>query len=743
MFEISNPQTRAKISAALGFGFVIFDGALKIIEKGTMPLFLTPLTVGQSLEEVIPGPLKESIIPACQRSLAGEDISLGAVRWEGGAFEVSVIAASSENTSILLAKNITGLLVAEDELQRKNELLIAIVDDSTTLLYSYVSKVDGSKQFLYISANVKRFHGVTAEEVYANSELIDRQRLPDDYEDYRRKLDHCIKNMLPFFWEGPFETPTGRRWLRLRSKPSLQQNGDIIWNGTATDITDLKAAELALRNSEERYRFFVENSPDSMFFQDLTESGELVYSWYSNSMGMRSDQIIGTTDSSIFTEVQDLSLITEIKQRVMTTHKAERHLLNLTFLGRRIYLDVLYLPRLDKANNLIGLAGYARDVTSQEQQREMLKTLYGTSTLLGASLDTSDVLDQIMVALPKILSHESALLVIKEDDQLYIPRYRVDGEMGEAQVRQGIPIDMMPVFKDIEQEMRPIQLTLGSSDFFALPQDGEGALQSLLVAPLIRQNHVIGAFYVYRKQWQGFTNEDQYFLSMFANQAALAIENARLHQRVRENATVSERERIARELHDSVSQTLFSANMLAQAIPMIYNIDQQEALAQIEALGVITNGALSEVRLLLVELKADAIVKANLQELLDHLLKSVAAQSGCTTTLQMPHNISLPAEVQFVTYRIAQEALMNIRKHASPKNVNISLVYSPGNLNMTVADDGKGFNVDQVKGSHFGIRIMRDRAETIGGELKVESAPDKGTIVTFSWKVYAMEDEND
>ncbi len=204
-------------------------------------------------------------------------------------------------------------------------------------------------------------------------------------------------------------------------------------------------------------------------------------------------------------------------------------------------------------------------------------------------------------------------------------------------------------------------------------------------------------------------------------------------KRTRELAVIEERQRIARELHDAVSQTLWSAKLLAEALPALWEQDMREGETMLVELKGLIGGALAEMRTLLLELRPERLTEKPLGELLVQLGDSLVTRTGMTIAVDAEDGCSLPPDVRVALYRIAQEALNNVIRHASPKTVQLTLVCQGADMTLSVRDDGRGFNPDNIPPGHFGINIMRERAADIGADFAVVSERDRGTLITVVW----------
>ncbi len=218
----------------------------------------------------------------------------------------------------------------------------------------------------------------------------------------------------------------------------------------------------------------------------------------------------------------------------------------------------------------------------------------------------------------------------------------------------------------------------------------------------------------------------------------IAAEQA-LQEKAEAEAVATERNRIANELHDSVTQALYTASLIAEALPKVWQKQPEEALRSLEELRLLTQGAQAEMRTLLLELRPGELAGRKLSELLRQLTDAMAARSEMPISVSVAGECQLPTDVQIALYRISQEALNNIRKHARADRAWVNLKYDRDRLTLRIGDNGLGFDLASAQVHQLGLRIMRERAEAIGADLTIESQPDQGTEVKVIWQ--AIENE--
>jgi signal transduction histidine kinase len=270
-------------------------------------------------------------------------------------------------------------------------------------------------------------------------------------------------------------------------------------------------------------------------------------------------------------------------------------------------------------------------------------------------------------------------------------------------------------------------------DHWPAPTPRLGWYRAWLAVPLLIKDEVYGGMLLYYNELRALSEEEIQLATSFCDQAALAIENARLRQRVEQAAATAERERLARDLHDVVTQTLFSASVIAESLPRIWADNPQEAQSGVEELRHLTRSALAEMRTLLLELRPAALTEKPLSELLCHLVDAVTGQSRIPVLLSVEGEARLQPEQQVALYRIAQEALNNVAKHARASQAEVSLHCVPGSVRLEVMDDGCGFDAATVPPDAMGLRIMAERAAGIKAAFTIESQPGRGTRACVRW----------
>ncbi|MCJ7551905.1 MAG: GAF domain-containing sensor histidine kinase, partial [Anaerolineae bacterium] len=249
--------------------------------------------------------------------------------------------------------------------------------------------------------------------------------------------------------------------------------------------------------------------------------------------------------------------------------------------------------------------------------------------------------------------------------------------------------------------------------------------------PLHANGDVIGVLEVINKPG-GFVQDDVRIVSLFANQAAINIEHARLNEQAGQLAVLEERQRLARELHDSVVQSLYSMALYADAARLALTAGKHDVIvSHLQELRETAQSAMYDMRLLIFELHPPALEQEGLVTALRIRLAAVEARAGVQAELEVEGERRLPIAMEQELYRIAQEALSNIMKHAQAQHVTLRIRFNGKAVSLQIQDDGAGFDLRSAESSGgMGLRSFAARAARIGGRVTVDSKPGHGTTVT-------------
>jgi signal transduction histidine kinase len=255
-------------------------------------------------------------------------------------------------------------------------------------------------------------------------------------------------------------------------------------------------------------------------------------------------------------------------------------------------------------------------------------------------------------------------------------------------------------------------------------------VRSSMTAPIRLGEDIIGAFGLSYCEPRTFTPDEQRLLLSLAQRAALAIQNARLYEQSQWAATLEERQRLSRELHDSVTQALYGISLYAEAgARALAEGDVEPAANDLREIGETTQEALGEMRLLLFELRPPLLQEHGLAAALRARLQAVEARSGLVTDFLSEAEDRLAPDSEQELYRVAQEALNNVLKHAQAGRVSVRLGAANGRAILEIADDGVGFEQAFESNGGFGLRGIHEHVERLGGTLRIDTSPGAGTCV--------------
>jgi signal transduction histidine kinase len=371
-----------------------------------------------------------------------------------------------------------------------------------------------------------------------------------------------------------------------------------------------------------------------------------------------------------------------------------------------------------------------------EAQNRELATLLSVQQAITSRLDRQEVLQMIADGARQLTHSHGTAVYLLEGDLL---RLAVLSDEPGAATRPGLFVGYtIPVKQSLGQVAfetgKPLLIQDVQNDPRLNPDvRSRIAIHSYLGVPLMVGGQPIGLLVVVDKMDGPLTTNDERILTLLASSAVIGLENARLYEEAEKSAALAERGRLARELHDAVTQTLFSASLIADVLPQIWEQDPEEGRRRLEELRQSNRGALAEMRTLLLELRPSALLQTETGELFKYLVNAFNGRTRVPTRLVFDGSYALPGEVKIGLYRIAQEALNNIAKYAEAEQVVLTFLCQSTGVTLEIRDDGIGFEPGETTGEHLGLRIMKERAGAIGADLSIQSSPGQGTVVRVFW----------
>ena len=400
-----------------------------------------------------------------------------------------------------------------------------------------------------------------------------------------------------------------------------------------------------------------------------------------------------------------------------------------------------------------------RDVSQQIDEDVIRKIVQERTNEQSALLEISEAFASalevkpgfILEQLRGIIEYTHAGLFAVEESNLIVLTTHNPKELEQASPLN-IQLDVPETLTSLFTRQRPIRIADvwgddPAAEFLRSFLINEAAAmlkgaQSWMWVPLVVKGRIIAVIGLAHAERGYFKAHHADMAMTLANQAAITLVNAELFEDAQSLAILQERQRLARNLHDAVNQSLFSAGLIAEVLPALWEQDQEDARNSLEDLRHLTRGAIAEMRMLVSELRPLALIDNNLSDLLHQLADAFTGRTNIRVDITITGEDILSSDVQVAVYRICQEGLNNIAKHAAASRVKIKLHYTAGKVDMHIQDNGRGFAPNLSVPGHYGLSMMNERAEAVGAKLEIMSRPVKGTAIIFRWQETSAEKES-
>ncbi len=450
--------------------------------------------------------------------------------------------------------------------------------------------------------------------------------------------------------------------------------------GVIRDLTDRK------QQQEKDHLLLLLDTLDGVcFIKDRNGIYKYVNRAFETQLGVKREDLIGKDDTFVFGP--NAEALQENDRRIMASKKPEAVEESGIHNNEFMFYLTNKTPLIDEFGEVTGICGVGVDITKQKLAEKALhESIATTRALLNASIDL--------------------VMLTKPDGTIVALNQAAANTLG-----------------------RPVETLIGQNalDFFPpdLAQERRSQAEAVVKSGTPKQFEDTRDGKWFRNQIYPIFDED-------GGVSQLAIYAHDITD-VQYKAVEEERIRIARELHDSVTQTMYSVSIVAEALPRLLDRDPGEARRRAVHLRQMTLGALAEMRNLLFEFHPQALKDTDLNILIQQLSDVLTGHTRIPVDLAIDGEMQLPEDVKIVFYRIAQEAFNNIIKHAEATLVSTSLISGADGCRLTIHDNGRGFDPNIVKSEKLGLKFMCERAEEIYGDLVVESSPNQGTRISLVW----------
>jgi PAS domain S-box-containing protein len=634
-------------------------------------------------------------------------------------------------------------------LKEREERLSLVIEGTNDGIWDWDLRTNEA----YFSRRWKAMLGYQDQELTNCFETWEHLLHPDDIERAHTELQHYLEGQSQVYeLEHRLRHKDGSyRWILARGIALRGADGKLYrMAGSHTDITERKQAEEAIQQSEKRFSQVFHASPIPIVLTTLVDGRYIeVNDACLQLTGHTRAEVIGNTSIGINVWAEPEHRVRLIQHLQASGSVRNQESLIRTKSGelRNVSLSAEVL----ELNNQPHILCFVYDITELKQIQQTLErrvaerthelaALNEISVVVSRSLDLKEILDAALTKAMGMMQMEvgSAYSLGDNDEPgeekilLLAASQGLSSEFFQRVGSRRVRGTAIQVAADAQQPV--VWLVANYPDLRVKGALEMEAVQQVINVPLFAKGRLVGAFNLGTHNARPITREEISLLSSIGQQIAVAVENAHLYDQAEQSAAIAERHRLSRELHDSVTQSLYSVTMYAEAAARLLDTgDMVTAAEHLRELRTTAQEALREMRLLIFELRPPALEKIGLAAALQARLEAVEVRGGMQTALQVEGEqdskcLALAAEAEL--YHIAQEALNNILKHSNAQHVWVQLQFTESKVFLTIRDDGVGFMPVAVgNGGGLGLAGLKERAEKIGAKLEIDSRLGNGTEI--------------
>jgi PAS domain S-box-containing protein len=609
--------------------------------------------------------------------------------------------------------NIVGVLAMGRDITQKRRverLLLNLSNSIPGLLGAYRTRPDGSSHQVYASPGIYDVFGVTFNEVKDDGTPRLERIHPDDLIASQTIMAEAVRTMAPAWNEYRVNHPVkGEIWLETHAIPVLEDDGSIIWYGYTAEVTERHQLQDALKEREREFRTLAENSPDNILRYDLQCKLRYINPIFEKTMNVREQDLLGKTPLESYPDGEYAEYQAKVEETISTGQDGQLELtLPDTGAGVR-YHHVSFVAERGSNGDIVGALAMGRDITEYRrlqnalaQREQEFRTLAENSPEMIVRYDR----DCRCIYINPACERQSGIPIEnawnKTPDEVWKPLM--------------LPEEYMASLKHVMETGAPEHILL---EWHVL----DGGLVSHLmhaVAEYDEQENVVGVLVIGHnitelKETERQLEESQHLLRQLAASSEIARED--------------ERKELAREMHDELGQYLMALRMNVTAVGLKFGENNpmlQEKTGQLTAL---VDSTIQVVRNVVVSLRPN-VLDMGIVPALEWLVDEHQKRTETPCELQVgDEDIYLDDKQATAVFRIVQESLTNIGRHAKANKVDIVLEQSDGQFVLQVRDNGQGFDPAVRKDKSFGLVGMQERALMLGGELEITSAPGCGTVI--------------
>ena len=642
---------------------------------------------------------------------------------------------------LVVIRDITEQVRAEQELREKEAQYRSVFEASTDGLV--INDLEDG-HLVEVNPAMCRMHGYTYDEFMTRHPMTfihsDSHPIFAEYIDTVKAGKKFQARAIDIRKDGtPFPVEVHGTTFDYKGKPHVL--------AVVRDVTEQVQAEEQLREKEEQYRNIFEATSDALFIQNLEDAHIVeVNPAACKIFGYAYEELIGLYPRHLI-HSDTYASFNGYLHTIQTGGQFHTQAIGLHKDGTAFHLEVRGTPFMykGKPHSLT----VVRDITEQVQAYELLEKrveerTHELSTLLEVSHDVASTIELkpllvlVLDQLKRVVDYTGSSFSILEGEDLVLVENRGPAPLDQV-LQLHFPIKTMGIIWEMLSRREPVIIP-DVRDTSLLAQAFRtwmgkrlktpfGYIRAWLAIPLSHKEQVIGMLTLSSREPNYYTPLHASLALAIANQAAVALENARLYEQAQELAALEERQRLARELHDSVSQALYGITLGTHTARTLLERDPSRVAEPLDYVLSQAEAALTEMRALIFELRPESLETEGLVAALSRQAAALHARHEIEVSTEFCDEPDLPLKAKEELYRVAQEALHNTAKHARANKVNLRMHVDTEGLLLEVCDNGVGFDTTRSFPGHLGLHSMRERIARLGGTLQIESTPGQGTCI--------------
>jgi PAS domain S-box-containing protein len=676
---------------------------------------------------------------------AGDDYHARGIglRKNGTTFNLDVhdIAFTYQGKHSMLAviRDITKQVQAEEQLREKEEQYRSIFEATTDALF--INDMNGI--IVEVNPAACTMHGYTYEELIGQYPTIVGH---PDYHHLVAEFFQTIKAGDQFQARTANVRKDGSAFPIDIHGTAFTYKGQPHTLAMVRDISEQVRAEEQLREKETQYRSIFEATTDALLISDLLgyivevnpEACEMYGYTYEELVNLHAVALVPPALKQVIDErLQTIQMGGQFQSQSVGLRKD----------GTPFNLEIRATPFTYKGKPHI--LGVIRDITEQVQAYELLEkrveertrelsTLLDISHNVASYIELKPLLAIVLDQLKMVADYTGSSFSILEGEDLVLVENRGPAPL-EKVLQLHVPIKTMGIIWEMFSKREPVIIPDVRDDSplaqaFRTMMDKHlkapfGYIRSWMAVPLSHQEQTIGMLTLSSSEPNYYTPRHASLALAIANQAAVALANARLYEQAQELAALEERQRLARELHDSVSQALYGITLGTHTARTLLQRDPSKVAEPLDYVLTQAEAALTEMRALIFELRPESLETEGLVAAISRQAAALHARHEIVVSTELCDEPDLSLKAKAELYRVAQEALHNTVKHARAKRVNVCMRWDTDGLVLEVCDDGVGFDTARSFPGHLGLHSMQERIGRLGGTLRIESTPGQGTCI--------------